>query len=96
MTICDGSCAPRCYGCTLRDKNVGITPSSMPTRMNSIPPAKHNPAWEKGIITDKRPDGSEMPILEPGTNTPLHVKHYYENKRQIDAGIKVNKAPALS
>lgn len=68
----------------------------MPTRMNSIPPAKHNPAWEKGIITDKRPDGSEMPILEPGTSTPLHVKQYYENKRTIDAGIKANKAPSHS
>lgn len=96
MTICDGSCEPQCYGCGLRDKNVGVTPSSMPTRMNTIPPAKPNPAWEKGIITDKRRDGTEMPIFEPGTRSPLHVKQYYENKRTIDANIRRGKAPVSS
>lgn len=89
MSVCDGSCVPSCsYGCELRKKNLLIAPSAMPTRMNNVPPPKANPVWERQIITDKRPDGSEMPIFRPGTTTPLRIKEYSERKREIDSGLK--------
>lgn len=89
MGVCHKACDPPCsYGCELRQKNVGVAPSAMPTRMNKVPPPKANPVWEKQIITDKRCDGSEMPIFERGTNQPLHVKQYTEDRRYYDEGLK--------
>lgn len=89
MTVCDGSCEPSCsYGCELRKKNVAIAPSAMPSRMNHNPPPKANPVWERGIVTDKRPGGFEMPLLRPGTTEPLRVKEHSEKRRDIDAQLR--------
>lgn len=100
MAVCDGTCEPSCsYGCGLRKKNVCIAPSAMPSRMNNVPPPKPNPAWERGIITDKRPDGSEMPVFSPGTRDPLRVKEAGEKRRQIDsvlANYKTRTTPLPS
>lgn len=64
-----------------------MAPSATPSRMNSIPPAVPNPAWERGIKGETRPDGSFMPYLAPGTRSPLRVKEYGEKRREIDAAI---------
>lgn len=89
MAVCDGSCVPSCsYGCELRKKNLMVAPSAMPTRMNDKPPPKANPAWERGIVTQKRPDGSEMPLLRPGSLEPMRVKEYGERRRDVDAQVK--------
>lgn len=84
MTICDGTCTPQCYGCRLRAKNVCVAPSAMPSRMNSIPPPTAKPVWERGVVTDKRPDGSEMPVFSPGTREPLRVHEYSEKRRFVE------------
>jgi hypothetical protein len=64
----------------------------MPSRMNSVPPPTANPAWERGIVTEKRPDGSVMPILNKNMK-PLRVKEYSENRRAIDAQLRKVKNP---
>lgn len=60
----------------------------MPTRHNHVPPRKQDPAWERGRVTDRRPDGSEMPIFSPGTRDTLGVHEYSEKRRQVDAVLK--------
>jgi len=64
-----GACPVGCtehehYGAQLRAKGVSIAPSATPSR------AKHGtirkpqaPSWEKGIVTEKRPGGFEMPLI---------------------------------
>ncbi len=86
MSVCRESCDPPCsFGCELRQKNIV---GNIKSRMNSIPPRTADPAWERGIVTTPRPDGSRMPILRPGTTSPLRVKEYGENRRTIDAGLR--------
>lgn len=93
MPVCHNACQPPCsYGCELRQKGVAVAPSAMPSRMNSVPPPKANPVWEKQIITDRRPDGSQMPIFAPGTRRPLRIKEYGQKRREIDAKVKVLKS----
>lgn len=86
--ICDGSCEPECYGCSMRNKGLQVSPAAMPNRRNHNPGTRAQPNWEKGVIYDERPDGSRMPIFEPGRRTPLHVKQYAEQRHDIDAQIK--------
>jgi hypothetical protein len=60
--------------------------------MNSVPPPKADPAWERGIVTETRPGGYRVPVL--GENMkPIRVKEYYGNKRKIDARLRQLKNP---
>ena len=96
MGVCHDSCNPPCsYGCELRQKGVGVAPSAMPSRMNSVAPPKANPVWERGIVYDDRPDGSRMPVLSPKTGKPLRVKEHAENRHTIREGLKRNKASPI-
>jgi hypothetical protein len=45
---------------------------------------KADPAWERGVVTDKRPGGFEMPLLDSELN-PVRMKHYAENRHKIEA-----------
>lgn len=89
----DGRHGPDCFGC--RIQNVQLTPSATPSRNADKfvyrPPTE--PSWEKGIAGEHRPGGGFMPILKPGTTTPMGVKEYSENKRAIDAQIKRQRQP---
>lgn len=87
MSICTGGCEPICFGCQLRDKGLQVSPAATPNRHNRLPGRKPEPAWERGIKYDVRPDGSRMPLLEPGTRNPLHVKQYGEHRHEIDAQV---------
>ena len=84
MTICDGSCDPECFACSVRRKGLQVAPSAMPNRHNRKGFTPPPPTWEKGTITETRCDGSRMPLFEPGTRSPLHVKQYGENRRSIE------------
>ena len=86
--ICDGSCDPVCFACTIRDKGIQVAPSATPRRHNRIGGRRHNASWEAGTISEVRPDGSRMPLLEPNTRHPLHVKQYGENRRAIDEQVR--------
>jgi hypothetical protein len=92
MALCTRTDEHPCsYGCELRRKGVGIAPSATPNRTsNRKQPlrAVRESSWEKGIVYDERPGGYRMPVLEPGTRSPLHVKQYGENRQAIDEGLK--------
>lgn len=82
------NCEPGCtehYACELRAKNVGVAPSSMPSRFNhgKLRPIVQ-PSWEKGIATEKRPGGYEMPYLNEN-GTRLRVKEAGERRHEIAA-----------
>jgi hypothetical protein len=87
MAICE-TYDPECLGCQLRHKGLMVAPSAMPSRMNTKPPPTANPAWERGIVTQKRPDGSEMPVFRPNSREPLRVKEYGEHRRTVDGVLK--------
>lgn len=86
--ICDGTCAPTCFACTQRGKGLQVSPAATPNRHNRVGWRPEQPSWEKGIVTERRCDGSEMPLLEPGTRHPLHVKQHGENRRTIDEQVR--------
>lgn len=91
MTVCDRTCDPPCsYGCELGQKGVNTAPSAMPSRMNKVGPPTAKPVWEKQIISERRPDGSRMPILAPGPGPrrPLRIKEYTQHRRKIDEQVK--------
>lgn len=74
--------ADECAPC--RWKTVAVDPRATPSRMNTVPPARSQfNGWERGIVTDRRPDGSEMPLLN-AKGHPVGVKTYAENRHQID------------
>lgn len=75
-----------------RWRTVSVAPSAMPSRKNSAPPASANPAWERGIVTEKRPDGSEMPYLDARGN-PIRVKAFGEHRKLIEQRVKELKQP---
>jgi hypothetical protein len=88
MAVCE-TFDPECYGCRLRADAPNIAPSATPSRMNSVPPPKANPAWERGVVTQKRPGGTEMPVFRPGsTSSYLRVKEAGERRREIDRTLK--------
>lgn len=89
MAVCQDACDPPCsYGCELRQKSIGVPPSATPTRTRSAAaPAQANPWYEKQVVTETRPDGSRMPLLKPGTLTPLRIKEYHQKRREIDAKV---------
>lgn len=89
MIVCDSTCQPPCsYGCALRQKGVQVAPSATPNRHNRRAGRAHQAPWEQGTISETRCDGSKMPLLEPGTRHPLHVKQYGENRRAIDEQVQ--------
>ena len=62
------------YGCRLRRKGVQVSHKGM-ERHNRKPPgsnAEYN-GWERGIATEKRPNGTVMPYIN-GTGDYVGVK----------------------
>lgn len=96
MAVCHDACDPPCsYGCELRQKGIGVPPSATPTRTpGKGRPQTANPWWEKQIVAETRPDGSKMPVLRPGTLTPLRIKEYGQRRAEIDSKIKQVRASA--
>lgn len=90
--------APGCvehYACSLRSKGVQVSPAATPSRTRQLKKPTDPPSWEAGIVTDKRPDGSQMPLLTSGGDV-MRVKEYGENRRSIDAQVKALKTPATT
>lgn len=54
-----------------------------------------NPAWERGIVTETRVDGSQMPLLyEDDGLKPLRMKKAAEERHVINAQLdKLNNDP---
>ena len=73
------------YACRLRQNTTMIAPSAMPSRFHHGKFRKpKQPSWEKGIATEKRPGGFEMPYLnEKGDR--VRVKEFGQKRHQIEA-----------
>lgn len=91
MSVCT---TPECtshFACVLRAKGVQLAPSATPNRSAArkyVARPMREPSWEKGIVTETRPDGSRMPILAPGTTRPLGVAEYASQRHRVDEGIR--------
>lgn len=93
MAVCHDACDPPCsLGCELRQKGVMAAPSATPSRMNDVAPPKANPAWERGIVTESRPGGYRVPVLDANFK-PIRVKQYAQNRRKIEEGLRRIKNP---
>lgn len=88
MALCTRTDPHPCsYGCELRQKGIQLSPAATPNRRLLRPDpgvAKPKLSWEAGVVTERRVDGSQMPVLEPGTRHPIGVKQYGENRRAFD------------
>jgi len=87
MAICDGTCEPACFACRLRQKAIHVSNEAIPNRLNNqrrVPPRTADPAWERGYVTERRPGGTVMPMLVPGTTRPMRVKQYAEGRQGFE------------
>lgn len=62
------------------------TPTRVADRPQPFRPMRQ-PSWEKGIATVKR-GRYEVPILRPGTTSPMHVKEYAERRHEVDSALR--------
>jgi hypothetical protein len=76
-----------CYGCELRHKGIRLSAAAIPSRQNSVPPTTPNPAWERGVAGEHRPDGSFMPYLTPDRE-PMPIKQYTETRKSVDNAVR--------
>jgi hypothetical protein len=79
------------FACSLRNKGVQLSPKATPNRTTArkhVVRPMQQPSWENGIVTDRRPDGSRMPVLAPGTLRPLGVHEQASMRHRIDEGLR--------
>ena len=75
------------YGQKLRRKGIGmlsVPGGTQDARFDPTPRPMQDPSWEKGIVTEPRPGGTRMPILDEKLN-PVRVKEGGERRREIEA-----------
>jgi hypothetical protein len=68
-----------------------ITRAARPTQTAANPGKRPrvntDHAWEQGILTEERPGGHRVPIMDDNMQT-IPLKKYHENKRKYDDMIK--------
>jgi len=83
------------YACGLRAKGVQVSPAATPNRRAArtqpIRPMQEG-SWEKGIAGERRPGGSFMPYLRPGTTSPMSLKEQADRRSQIESQVKQLKS----
>lgn len=93
MSVHPAGCDCGSYACELRNKGVQISPAATPSSRNNVPGdnARYN-SYEKGVATEKRPGGAEMPILNSdGQTIPIktfnekHRHKYQQTRRKREA-----------
>lgn len=73
-----------CFGCKVH--SVQVSPSAMPSRRNTIPPARPMNSWERGVVRDDR----GLPVRRAnGDLIPVH--EYASERRKIDADLRAVK-----
>ena len=82
----DERCATgeQCFRCHVRGLTLGL-PKDMPTRTDYVKntqPVYEN-AYERGLPTSRRPDGSVMPYLR-ADGDPMFQREFDQKKRLID------------
>lgn len=68
----------------LRSLRFGKVPGG--TRTSNGKPAKHNPAWERGVKGEHRADGSFMPYLDKDL-APIGLKQWGEERHKFEANL---------
>lgn len=77
-----------CFGCKVH--SIQVSPSAMPSRRNSIAPARPMNSWERGVVRDDR----GLPVRrENGDVIGLH--EYSGNRHEIDQQLKAVKQGVL-
>lgn len=77
MPICEIEGCEDHFACRLRAKGLSYSSKATPTaRVHKVLPRTPDPAWERGIVGEHRPDGSFMPYLAPDTRSPLRVHQH--------------------
>lgn len=51
-----------CFGC--RVQTVQLSPAATPSRRNTVAPSEPKNSWERGVWTERRPGGFEMPVVK--------------------------------
>ena len=90
------SCADR--GCfTDRARSLRVNEGANTTKRRTGPSRMAEPSYEKGIATEKRPGGFEMPYLVPDSGSPMGIKEANEKRKQIkDMRDKLRHTPTSS
>jgi hypothetical protein len=82
----DERCASgdECFRCHVRGLTLGL-PSDMPTRTNYAknPPRQYENAYERGVPTSVRPDGSVMPYIR-ADGDPMYQREFDAKRHAID------------
>ena len=68
-----------------------ISPAATPNRRNTVAPRAADPAWERGIITDPRPNGTRMPVLDGKTLEPIGVHEAQSRRHEINEHLRRSK-----
>lgn len=78
------------YKAKLRSLRFGRVPGG--SRTTAGQPAKHNPAWERGIKGEHRADGTFMPYLDKDL-APIGLKQWGEERRKFEANLTELRQP---
>jgi hypothetical protein len=82
----DERCATgeQCYRCHIGGLTLGL-PKDMPSRTNYVKnaPKQYDNAYERGLPTSRRPDGSVMPYLR-ADGDPMYQREFNAKSRLID------------
>lgn len=83
-----------CFRCHVAGLTLGL-PKDMPSRTNYAknPPKQYNNAYERGVPTDRRPDGSVMPYLR-ADGDPMFQREFNAKKRLIEDNRRRTEATA--
>ena len=67
--------------------SVQWSPSCHPSTRNSIAPKTPDNSWEKGIVTQDRPGGTVMPVLDQNLE-PVPIKDLSHRRHEIEGGLR--------
>lgn len=83
-------CDPECFGCHVASVSVQASKAT-PNRFgaNGVAPRTPDPAWERGIAGEHRPDGSFVPYVNLDDNLePIRVKQMAENRHRFTEQLR--------
>lgn len=79
-----------CMACKLN--RLQWSPSCHPSTRNTIPPKTPDNAWERGIVTQDRPGGTQMPILDKNNLEPMPIKDLSHRRHEVEEGLRKLRA----
>jgi len=82
----------QCFRCHITGVNLGFSKDFPTKTRSSAPPAEPNNSWERGIPTQKRPGGTEMPYLRSDGEV-MRVHEFAEKRSLFEENNKVHTAP---